>query len=71
MMIRTRATTRPSFKDFKRELVEDFERRYLVELLERHDYQLSDVLRFSGLSRRRLCNLLRKHGLDGAQRVAC
>lgn len=67
----TRATTRTSFKDIRRELVEDFERRYLVELLERHNYQLSAVVRFSGLSRRHLCNLLRKHGLDGVQRIAC
>jgi len=58
------AAARRPFKDIKRALVEDFERRYLHRLLEQHRFNLSAVERSSGLSRRQLCALIQKHGLD-------
>ena len=51
------------FKDVKREILDEFERRYLLNLLERHDCNLSAAERASGLSRRHLRALIRKHGL--------
>ena len=51
------------FKDVKREILDEFERRYLVHLLDRHDCNLSAAERSSGLSRRHLRALIRKHGL--------
>jgi DNA-binding NtrC family response regulator len=56
-------TDRRPFKAIKRELVDDFERRYLYQLLEQHRFNLSAVERSSGLSRRHLCALIHKHGL--------
>jgi DNA-binding NtrC family response regulator len=58
------ALDRRPFKDKKRELVNDFERRYLHHLLERHRFNLSAVERSSGLSRKHICALIQKHGLQ-------
>ena len=55
------AAHRP-FKDIKRELLDNFERRYLFHLLEQHRFDLSAVERSSGLSRRQLNALMHKHG---------
>lgn len=57
-----RPSRRP-FKAIKRELVEEFERRYLDQLLEQHRFNLSAVERSSGLSRKHLTALIHKHGL--------
>lgn len=51
-----------SFKDAKREVVDEFERRYLDHLIERHAGNLSAAERASGLSRKHLRELMRKHG---------
>ncbi len=54
---------RRSFKTIKRELVGEFERQYLCQLLEQHRFNISAVERSSGLSRRHLRALIHKHGL--------
>lgn len=60
----TAAAHRP-FKDIKRELLDNFERRYLFYLLEQHGFDLAAVERSSGLSRRHLNALIHKHGFHG------
>jgi DNA-binding NtrC family response regulator len=55
-------TGRP-FKDVKREIVDAFERLYLIHLLDQHRCNLAAAERSSGLSRRHLRSLMRKHGL--------
>ena len=52
---------RRPFKAVKRELLDEFERRYLVQLLEQHACDLSAVSRSSGWSRRQVFALIRKH----------
>jgi DNA-binding NtrC family response regulator len=52
-----------TFKDAKREIVDQFERRYLDTLLDRHAGNLSAAERTSGLSRKYLRELIRKHGM--------
>jgi DNA-binding NtrC family response regulator len=54
---------RRPFKDIKRGLVADFERRYLNQLLEQHGFNLAAVERSSGLSRKHISALIHKHGL--------
>ncbi len=54
---------RRAFMKVKRELVDEFERRYLLDLLGRYQGDLSAVRQASGLSRRHLGSLVAKHGL--------
>ena len=63
------------FKEAKRETVDQFERNYLLELLEQTRSSLAAMSRASGLFRKYLRILLRKHdlrdqvGTGGAQVV--
>ncbi len=52
-----------TFKDAKRTVVDDFERRYLEELVARVGDNLSQASILSGVDRHHLRDLLRKHGL--------
>lgn len=52
------------FKDLKSEVVERFERAYLVDLLHRAEHNVSQAAKISGIARRNLHELLLKHGLD-------
>ena len=54
---------RRAFTKVKRELVDESERRYLLDLLGRYQGDLSAVRQASGLSRRHLGALVAKHGL--------
>ncbi len=54
---------RRAFTKVKRELVDEFERRYLLDLLGRYQGDLAAVRQASGLSRRHLGALVAKHGL--------
>lgn len=56
---------RRPFKDMKRALVEDFERRYVEHLLEQHRFNMAAVARAAGLSRKHMIALIHKHGLYG------
>jgi DNA-binding NtrC family response regulator len=58
------ALDRRPFKDMRRALIDEFERRYLHELLEQHRFDLTAVVRSARLSRKHLCALIQKHGLD-------
>jgi len=55
-------TDRP-FKDAKNELIEDFERSYLKDLLERNKENISRSAREAGIERAYLQRLVRKYGL--------
>jgi len=55
-------TDRP-FKDAKSELIEDFERTYLKELLERNKQNISRSAREAGIERAYLQRLVRKYNL--------
>jgi DNA-binding NtrC family response regulator len=52
------------FKDAKAELVESFEKAYLEDALERHKGNISAAARESGIDRKHLERLVRKHGID-------
>jgi hypothetical protein len=67
------------FKQAKNALVDQFERAYVVDLMQRHGGNLSAASRESGLSRRHLRDLLKKfdmydgpllHEADDVARVA-
>ncbi len=52
------------FQDAKQAAVERFERDYLLRLFERAGYNLSEAARRSGVDRRYLRELFKKHNLD-------
>jgi len=52
------------FQDAKQAAVERFERDYLLKLFERSGYNLSEAARRSGVDRRYLRELFKKHNLD-------
>lgn len=54
-----------AFSAVKRELLDEFERRYLLHMLGRYGGDLAAVRHASGLSRRHLGVLVIKHGLVG------
>jgi len=49
------------FKHAKEQLIDDFERRYLVELLETHDGNVSKAARAAGMDRKTITRLMKKH----------
>lgn len=51
------------YKDAKEQVVDAFTRRYLEQLLERHDGNVSRAAEEAGLGRNHLTRLLQKHGL--------
>jgi DNA-binding NtrC family response regulator len=51
------------FKEAKAQVVDQFERQYLQQLLERHQGNLSAAARSAEVDRKHLRELLRKHGL--------
>ncbi len=51
------------FKDAKQQIVENFEKEYLAELLERNGYNLSKAAREAEIDRKHLRNLLKKYDL--------
>lgn len=51
------------FKDLKNELIEDFERRYLSDLLARNAQNISQSARSAGIERAYLQRLIRKYGM--------
>jgi DNA-binding NtrC family response regulator len=51
------------FKDAKELLIEDFERAYLVDLIERHDQNVSRAARAADMDRKSITRLLKKHNI--------
>lgn len=51
------------FKHAKEQLIDDFERRYLVQLLESHDGNVSKAARAAGMDRKTITRLMKKHGI--------
>ena len=52
-----------TFKDAKERLVEAFERQYLVDLLDRHDGNVSKAARAADMDRKTITRLMKKHGI--------
>jgi DNA-binding NtrC family response regulator len=52
------------FKEAKGQLVEHFEREYIVDLMKRHKMNLSAASREAQIDRKHLRELIRKYGLD-------
>jgi DNA-binding NtrC family response regulator len=52
------------FKEAKGQLVEHFEREYIVDLMKRHRMNLSAAAREAQIDRKHLRELIRKYGLD-------
>lgn len=65
---RLRFRTDIPFKQAKEELVDPFEREYIIAQLERHSLNISAASRASGLSRKHLRHLMHKHGI-GTERM--
>ncbi len=55
------------FKEAKAHLVEDFEKRYIIEALGRHKGNISRAATHSGIDRRSLHRLLAKHEIDASE----
>ena len=55
------------FKDAKGKLIEDFERRYIVEVLSKYQGNISRAAVHSGIDRRSLHRLLAKYDIDAGQ----
>jgi len=55
------------FKEAKGQLVEVFEREYIVDLMRRHKMNLSSAAREAQIDRKHLRELLRKYGLDSRE----
>jgi DNA-binding NtrC family response regulator len=63
-----RARTDKPFKDVKDELLSAFEREYIAAALERNDMNVSATSRQTGLSRKHVRHLMRKHRLQTERR---
>jgi two-component system response regulator GlrR len=59
----TTASAHLSFQRTKNELVNLFEREYLVEALRRSNGNIAEAARASGKARRAFFELMRKHGV--------
>lgn len=57
------AAKAPTYHDARDRVLEEFERRFLTEMLEQHDGNVSAVARAADLARSHLYKLLIKHGL--------
>ena len=51
------------FKDAKEQLIEAFERQYLIDLLDRHDGNVSKAARAADMDRKTITRLMKKHGI--------
>ena len=61
--VRVEANADVPFKDAKELLIEAFERAYLVELIEKHDGNVSKAARAADMDRKSITRLLKKHGI--------
>jgi DNA-binding NtrC family response regulator len=50
-------------KEAKDQLIEDFEREYLRDLIDRHDGNVSKAARAAGMDRKSITRLMKKHGI--------
>ncbi|MBI4126939.1 MAG: sigma-54-dependent Fis family transcriptional regulator, partial [Deltaproteobacteria bacterium] len=55
------------FKDAKQQVVEAFEKEYLVELLKEHNHNLSKAAREAKIDRKHLRNLLKKYEIPSKE----
>ena len=51
------------FKDAKDQLIEAFEKEYLIDLLDRHDGNVSKAARAADMDRKSITRLMKKHGV--------
>ena len=58
-------STEKPFKDAKNDLIEEFEKTYLMELLKRNQQNISKSARIAGIERAYLQRLIRKYGIKG------
>ena len=56
------------FKDAKDELIEAFEREYVIDLLERHDGNVSKAAHSADIDRKSITRLMKKHGITRKDR---
>ncbi len=61
--VRVDANTDVPFKDAKELLIEAFEHQYLVDLIERHDGNVSRAARAADMDRKSITRLLKKHAI--------
>jgi DNA-binding NtrC family response regulator len=58
---RMQVDTNMPFKDAKQQIVEDFEKKYLQDLLQKYNHNLSKAAREAGIDRKHLRNLCKKY----------
>ena len=51
------------FKDAKDQLIDAFERQYLIDLLDRHEGNVSKAARAADMDRKSITRLMKKHGI--------
>jgi transcriptional regulator with PAS, ATPase and Fis domain len=56
------------FKDAKEQLIEAFERQYLIDLIDRHDGNVSKAANSAGMDRKSITRLMKKHGITRGDR---
>ena len=56
--------TKTPFKQLKQELISEFERRYITELLDEHDHNISSAARAAGIDRMSIHKMLNRLGLS-------
>ena len=61
MPVTTEQASSLPFKDAKDALIEEFEKQYLIDLIERHDGNVSRAARTAGMDRKSITRLLKKH----------
>ena len=61
--LRLDTNTDVPFKDAKETLIEAFERQYLVDLIEKHDGNVSRAARAADMDRKSITRLLKKHNI--------
>jgi transcriptional regulator of acetoin/glycerol metabolism len=52
-----------SYKQAKQEVVRSFERSFLLELLKRHDWHMSNAAQEAGVDRKTIERMVKRHGL--------
>jgi len=62
-MVTAASVSELPFKDAKDQLIQAFERQYLVDLIERHGGNVSRAARAADMDRKSITRLLKKHGI--------
>ncbi len=60
---KVKVQNRMKFKDMKRQCIERFEKEYIIELLNRHNYNISQAARTAGINRRTIYRMMEMYSI--------